>query len=189
MDNSITKRHAAASEGTVASEAQEMNEKDKEIRALVQERKTIAKHEKERIREVNKKIKKCITDNKRKTRQEKIQKILSKLKGTRNILSTKSVKKRILIPKITNEEGETIKTRQGIADVFAKIYGDLYEGEEDFIEKGTDLLTEVEEEDPEQNDFIKEFTKNEIQDAIDRLKRGKAKDSNGIRAEQLKKLQ
>ena len=35
--------------------------------------------------------------------------------------------------------------------------------------------------DPEQQNSIKEFTKNEIQDAID------AKDSNGIRAEQLKK--
>ena len=33
---------------------------------------------------------------------------------------------------------------------------------------------------------IPEFTKSEIQDAIDRLKKGKAKDSNGIRAEQLK---
>ena len=94
--------------------------------------------------------------------------------------------KRIFIPKIKNEEGETIKTRQGIADVFAKFHEDLYEGEEDFIEKRTYLLTEVEEEDPEQNDFIKEFTKNEIQDAIDRFKRGRAKDSNGIRAEQLK---
>ena len=43
-------------------------------------------------------------------------------------------------------------------------------------EKGTDLLTEVEEEDPEQNNFIKEFTKKkQIQDAIDRLKKEKQK--------------
>ena len=46
--------------------------------------------------------------------------------------------------------------------------------------------TEDDEKDPEQNNFIKDFTINEIQDAIDRLKKGKAKDSNGIRAEQLK---
>ena len=46
--------------------------------------------------------------------------------------------------------------------------------------------TEDDEKDPEQNNFIKEFTINEIQDAIDRLKKGKAKDSHGIRAEPLK---
>ena len=67
---SITKRHAAAPKGTVASEAQEMNEKDTVIRALVQERKTIAEHEKERIREISKKIKKCIRDIKRMKRQK-----------------------------------------------------------------------------------------------------------------------
>ena len=50
-----------------------------------------------------------------------------------------------------------------------------------------ELNTEDDEKDPEQNDFIKEFTTNEMQDAIDRLKKGKAKDSNGIRAEQFKK--
>ena len=37
-----------------------------------------------------------------------------------------------------------------------------------------------------EHDPIPEFTKNEIQDAIDRLKKGKAKDSSGVRAEQLK---
>ena len=40
--------------------------------------------------------------------------------------------------------------------------------------------------DPSQLDFIPEFTTEEIQAAIDRLKKEKAKDSNGIRAEQLK---
>ena len=39
---------------------------------------------------------------------------------------------------------------------------------------------------PSQHNSIPEFTKNEIQDAIDRLKKGKAKHSNGIRAEKLK---
>ena len=62
-------------------------------------------------------------------RQEKIQKILEEVRGTRNISSVKSVKKRILITKFKNKEGETVKTRQGIANVFAKFYEDLYEGE------------------------------------------------------------
>ena len=38
----------------------------------------------------------------------------------------------------------------------------------------------------EQDEYMEEFTSEEIQNAIDRLKKGKAKDSNGIRAEQLK---
>ena len=67
---SITKRQAAALEGTAASEAQEMNEKDEKIRALVQERKTTAKHEKDRIREISKEINKMHQNNKReKTRR------------------------------------------------------------------------------------------------------------------------
>ena len=105
---SITNAHAAAFEGTVASEAQETTEKDEKNRALIQERKTMAKHEKERIREISKEIKKYIREKKRTKRQEKIQNILEKVKGTRNVPSIKSVKKRILIPKVKNKEGETI---------------------------------------------------------------------------------
>ena len=96
------------------------------------------------------------------------------------------MKKRILITKVKNKEGETIKTRQGIANVFAKFYEDLYESEEDYTGRGMELRTEEDGKELEQDNFIKEFTINEIQDAIDRLIKGKAKDSNGIRAEQLK---
>ena len=139
---SITKSGAEAAEATEATEAQETQGKDKEIMALIQERKTTAKHEKERIREISQKIKKCIRDNKRRTRQGKIQKILEELNGTRNISSIKSVKKRILIPKVKNKEGETIKTRQGIANVFAKFHEDMYESEKGDKEKGTDSRTD-----------------------------------------------
>ena len=45
---------------------------------------------------------------------------------------------------------------------------------------------EGEDEENEQSIKIKEFTTEEIQSAIDRLKKGKAKDSRGVRAEQLK---
>ena len=185
--HSITKTHAAASEGTAASEAQETKEKDEKNRALIQERKTIVKHEKDRIREISKKIKKCIRDHKRMKRQEKIQKILEEVKGTRNISQYQiSEEGESSSPNIKNKEGETVKTRQGIANVFAKFYEDLYEGDDDCTERGTDLRTEDDGKDPEQDNSIKEFAITEIQDAIDRLKKGRAKDSNGIRAEQLK---
>ena len=83
-------------------------------------------------------------------------------------------------PKIKNKEGEAIKTRQGITNVFAKFYEDLYEGEEGYTEEGMDSRTEDDKTVPIQHNSISEFTQNEIQDAINR------QDSNGIRAEQLK---
>ena len=67
---------------------------------------------------------------------------MEEVKGTRNIPSIKSVKKRILIPKVKYKEGENIKTRQGIANVFANFFEDLYEGEEDCTAKGMDSRTE-----------------------------------------------
>ena len=106
---SIKKDHAAASVGTVATEVQEAKGKEDKILALIQERKSTAKNEKGKIREISKEIKKCIRDNKRSKRQEKIQKILEEVKLTRNISSFKSVKKRILIAKVKNKEGEAVR--------------------------------------------------------------------------------
>ena len=80
-----------------------------------------------------------------------------------------------------NKEGEAVKTRQGIANVFAKFYEELNIGEEE--NDNEDTMTN---EETDQDDYMDEFTTEEIQSAIDRLKKGKAKDSNGIRAEQLK---
>ena len=68
-------------------------------------------------------------------RQEKIQKILEELKGTKSISNIKSAKKRIFIPKIKNKQGETINTRKGIAKVFAEFYENLYEDEDKKKEK------------------------------------------------------
>ena len=52
--------------------------------------------------------------------------------------------------------------------------------------KGMDSRIEDDEKDPDQHNSIPEFTKNKIQNAIDRLKKKEAKNNNGIRAEQLK---
>ena len=123
---------------------------------------------------------------KRKKRQVKIQKILEEHRGTRNILSTKSVKKRVLIPKVKNKKGENIDTRQGTANVFAEFYESLYEGGDDEEEKKTESRTEEDERISDQHYPFQNLQKNEVQDAIDRLTKGKAKDSSGVRAEQLK---
>ena len=116
---------------------QEAKGRDDKILALIQERKSTAKNEKENIREISKEITKCIRDNKWSKRQETFQKILEKVKGTRN------------------------KTRQGIANVFAKFYEDLHEGEEGYTEEDVESCTEDD----------KTVTNNEIQDSIDRLRK------------------
>ena len=56
---------------------------------------------------------------------------------------------------------------------FAKFYEDLYEGEDGDTGKGTDSRTveDGKDLDPESQNSIPEFTVNEIQDAIDRLKK------------------
>ena len=97
--------------------------------ALIQESRTTKEDDKERIREVSKKIKKCIRDKKRSERQQKIQKLLEEMRGTKNIANIKSAKRRILIPKIKTMKGEAITSRRGIADVFDEFYGKLYDGD------------------------------------------------------------
>ena len=162
----------------------EAKHKDEEILALIHERRTIEKYEKEGIREVSKKIKTCIREKKRTARQEK------KIKRSwKNISNVKSARKRILIPKNKNVIGEAITTRKGIANVFAEFYAKLYEddeGEDDKKRKEDETCTESKEKLPEEIKPIPEFTTSEIQEAIDRLKRGKAGDSSGVRAEQIK---
>ena len=117
-------------------------------------------------------------------RQEKI---LEKVKGTKNIPNIKSVKRRILIPKVRNKDGEEEKTRQGIANVFAKFYEDLYKCRRRTRRRRQVLMHRPKKNmDSSQNETIPEFTTEEIQAAINRLKKGKAKDSSGVRAEQLK---
>ena len=85
---SIKKDHAAASVGTVASKVQEAKGKDDKILSLIQERKSTAKNESEKIREISKEIKKCIRDNKRSKRQEKSKRSWkkSKVQGTFPVL-------------------------------------------------------------------------------------------------------
>ena len=106
--------------------------------------------------------------------KKKFKKSLEKVKGTKNIKSIKSAKKRILIPKLKNKEGEAVKTRQGIADVFAKFYEELYVGEDE-----NDIEDTMTNEENDQDDYMDEFTTEEIQSAIDRLKKAKRRIATG----------
>ena len=96
-----------------------------------------------------------------------------------------------LIPEVKNDKGETITSRKGIANVFAEFHSKLFaetQPEEEAHEsqnmekktnKGESCSEHVKNE-------IPEFTQEEVRAAIDKLKKGKASDNNGIRAEDIK---
>ena len=85
------------------------------------------------------------------------------------------MKKRILIPKIKNKEGEDEKTRQGIANVFAKFYEELYKGEDEQDDENKQAQIDQGNVDASQEETIAEFTKEEIEAAIHLLKKEKRK--------------
>ena len=85
------------------------------------------------------------------------------------------MKKRILIPKVKNKEGEAVKTRQGIANVFAKFYEDLHKGEDECNDEDMSSCTDHENADSSQIETIPEFTTEAIQAAIVRLKKERRK--------------
>ena len=95
-------------------------------------------------------------------RQQDIQRILEDFKGVRNIPGIKSAKKRILITKIKNEKGECITSRNGIADVFGEFYKRLYDDKDQ---------EESENNNTEETARIPEITTEELQTAINKLKK------------------
>ena len=60
------------------------------------------------------------------------------------------------IPRVKNNEGEVVKTRQGIANVFAQFYEELYEGEDEYVDEEDMIGMEGEDEESEQSIKIKE---------------------------------
>ena len=95
---------ADARKEAAAGTKEKNHKEDGEIMALIRERKTTCKDDKERIREVINRIKKCIRDKKKKIRKTtKSPKNLEEMKGTKNITNIKSAKRRIIIPTIKNK--------------------------------------------------------------------------------------
>ena len=172
-----------------AKVSEELSIKDAEILRLIEERRSTPIEEKQRLKEVSKCFKKCIRDKKRMKRQQDIQRILEDFKGVRNIPGIKSAKKRILITRIRNEKGERITSRKGIADVFGEFYKKLYEdkekdeSEQELGEDDNNSSTDVHNNNTEETAGIPEITTEELQTAINKLKKGKSPDSKGIRAE------
>ena len=153
------------------SENEKISEKDDEIRSLVEEMRNIAKGEKHKLKELSKRIKKCIRERKRAQREGKIQQNLEEFRGIQSISCIKSGRKRKLIPKVQNDKGETITSREGIANVFAE----TQPGEE--AQESQNMETKTNKEKKSCSEDVKneipEFTQDEVQAAIENLKKVK----------------
>ena len=90
----------------------EVSNEDVENRSLIEERRNTAKGEEQHLKEVSKQIRKCIRDKTRSKREEKIQRILEECRGVKNISCIKSASKRVVIPKVKIDKGETITPRR-----------------------------------------------------------------------------
>ena len=135
----------------------------------------VAQRRKTSIERAEQKIKN-VSEKKRVKRHHDIERILEEFKGVRNIPRIKTAKKRVLITKIKNKEGECITSRKGIADTYGEFYKRLYE----------DSGKENSEHETKDDRRIPEITSEELQRAISNLKAGKSPDGNGIRAEDIK---
>ena len=121
-------------------------------------------------------------------RQEEIQRIQEDFKGVKNIPGIESATRRMLITKMKNEKGDVITSRKGITNVFGEFYSMLYDEDQ---HDETEMVSDKNETEHVEKESIEipEITTDELQDAIKKLKKlkkGKAADSNGIRAEDIK---
>ena len=98
----------------------------------------------------------------------------------------------MLITKITNEKGEIITSRKGVANVFGefpkKIYDDneQEETEQEIGDNENESSIDVCDNNTNEMMRIPEVTTEELRTAMNKLKKGKSPDSNGIRAEDIK---
>ena len=98
----------------------------------------------------------------------------------------------MLITKKKNEKGETITSRKGIANVFGEFHKTLNddneqeESEQEIAENENESSTDVHNNNANEMTRIPEITSEELRTAINKLKKGKFPDSNGIRAEDIK---
>ena len=168
-------KEAQVTTSAAVKKNEEFLDKDAEILRFIEERRSMPKGEKQRLKDLGRGVKKCIRE-KRMKRQQDIERILEEFKGVPNIPRIKTAKKRVLITKIKNEKGECITSRKGIADTFGEFYKRLYEDSE----------KDNSEHEMSDDKRIPEITSEEPQGAISKLKTGKSPDSNGIRAEDTK---
>ena len=155
-----------------------------QIRGLIDERRQMmqdtditAAMKQTRRKELNKAIQKLTRRRIREQKQSKISSILQEFRGLKRIPDIKGGVKKKEIECMIGSGGQEVRSKQGIADVFASFYEQMYacRGQQTAHAAGQAPVT-----------LEAPCTSDELQAALLSMKNGKAKDTSGIIAEMLK---
>ncbi len=145
------------------------------IQLLIHESKS-SQQKMKRRKEICKEIQKLTRKKIRKEKTEKIELILSEFRGLKEISCIKDQKKKKMITIMIDKNGEEKDERKSIAEVFAAFYEDLYRSRQS-KQVRANVGTRKN---------LPKFSMEELKDSLKMMKRGKAKDSQGVVAEMLK---
>lgn len=148
-----------------------------ELRTLIGEREGIH-HDQASLRAtICKRIRKLIQKKLALQKEEKIRRILTEFRGLREITSITGPPRKTSIESMKDGHGTAHSSKEGIAEVFAMFYENLYDSK-----RPSGLQHSRGDTSP----AAPPFTTEELLRALRRLKNGKAKDCQGIVAEMLK---
>ena len=148
---------------------------DKEIKDLIQERRHLGHQGAVRV-SISKTIAKKTRQLLKLKRDSKIDELLSEFRGLKEIANIRNNGKRKLLSSVRNKAGVLEESRQGIVDVFADFYAELYESkhadkDRHFISKDVSK--------------VPEFSLEELKSQLKVMAKGKAADKTGLVIEML----
>lgn len=160
----------------------------------IQARRQLTSTERKERAAISKHIQKEIKHIKQAERTKKIQNILANFKGLKHIAGIKSDNKRPYIAQMKDKHGKKQSQRRSIADIFATFYEELYKAKTTATNTDDNQFGTTTDRDGDRRgqgdckfrELIPPFTDDEIEKAIDQLKKGRASDRKGLTAEMVK---
>ena len=175
LENQMTSACASAIQkpdrGSQGTAEKDLSER---IRALIAERRSCSRDELPRKAALCKRIRKLIRERSNFKKESKINVILNNFRGIREISNISKPQKRMGISSILSQNGHEATSKDSIAEVFATFYETLY-----FSTQTSQHTGCAETPTP--------FTKDDLQKAIGKLKKGKAQNAAGVVAKMIKK--
>ena len=147
------------------------------LEKLIAERKTLPSSNATQRGQLSKAIRKELRRIREEARCQKIHGLLSNFSQLKAIGGIKYRKKKHMTIQMEDSHGKTHSERRSIMDIFAKFYEDLYSSKLGRDESEAATPT---------HSAVPPFTEQDIIEALQKLKSGKAKDAKGLVAEMLK---
>ena len=175
-----------AASTNVGDHASLVDSKQTEIRKLIDERRALDSNStldwasrRQKRTEICKRIQKLVRLRLKERKRERIGTILHEFRDLKSIASIKRAGRKDLITRVMDDDGNTVTSRKGIAEVFADFYETLYTGTGEHIAEHVLGIDEL-------GDDEMAFSMAELEQALKLLKRGKAKDCAGIFCDMMK---